>query len=139
MNWRYKWVSARLGGEPDVQALLRAFKAGWEPVPYGEQPDNIDKPCDDDKLGNFLLHRMPEEKAQQREADQDFLNAALNDVEVMGAITDKNIRQHIRKLRDSGANVSKVWDTPDLPALADPVFARKVQVAYEFLSSRGLA
>lgn len=122
-----------------MQALLRAFKAGWEPVPYGEQPDGIDKPCADDQLGNFLLHRMPEEKAQQREADLVFLNAALNDVEVMGAIANENIRQHIRKLRDSGTDVSNVWDAPSAPALADPTFARKVQVAYEFLSSRGLA
>lgn len=137
-QYRYKWVSARLSGNLDVAAMTRAASRGWEPVPYGQEPTDLPLPCEPDKIGNFILHRMPESMAQDREAELTFLNEALADSAVMTEIAKGNIRQHIADLRDAGTEVNPIWDLPnDIPA--DSLMAKKVKVAYDFLHSRGLA
>lgn len=154
-DWRYKWVSARTPAGLDVTAITRAAKAGWVPVPYGEEPADIELPCEPDKLSAFMLHRMPEGQAQEREEKQAFLTDALADPRVMMAIAVGNIDRYLAELKEQGVEVSDVWTAPaslrtsgvttedsfngqdKMPV--DYAFTRKVSVAYEFLHSRGLA
>jgi len=143
--YRYKWVSNRLGGQPDLAALLKAYDRGWEPVPYGQAPVDIALPCVEEKLGDFVLHRMPEQQAQKIEGDRAFLNSALQDIKVMAAVATLNIKGQIADMRAEGITVGEHWD-PDNALLTNvktldetALFAKKVAVAHKWLRDRKLA
>lgn len=139
--WRYKWVSRYLQGEPDVEAFRRSYNRGWDPVPADEYPDHIDLPCEPEKLHNFCLHRMPEQKAQRQEAMLAFLNKALDDMRVVAAARQyrpKPVAANAPQLTGpTGTALAKQQGGP-IATAEDEYFAKQVEVVHMFLSARGL-
>lgn len=67
-EYRYKWVSIVLGGEPDTLSVEKARKRGWEAVPDDERPvplDPIDGLTLEQTLRAFALYRMPTDVAEE--------------------------------------------------------------------------
>jgi hypothetical protein len=58
-QYRYKWVSTILAGEPDTAAMEKAKRRGWEVVPDDEVPADMKS----DNPG-LALYRMDENKAK---------------------------------------------------------------------------
>lgn len=139
--WRYKWVSLRIQGEPDWDALRRAYNRGWDPVPPDERPDNIDLPCEPEKLHNFCLHRMPEQKARRQEAMLAFLNKALDDMRVVAAARQYRPKPAVAsalQLTGPTGTALAVQHGGPIATAEDEYFAKQVEVVHMFLHARGL-
>lgn len=82
-DYRYKWVRAEVRGVVDKLNLVKAEKAGWEPVPPDEYPtDPVPPDIDTNSLhrfrlleytqpgeqGGLVLHRVSEEDACKLDA-----------------------------------------------------------------------
>lgn len=98
-DYRYKWVSAVLLGEPDQAALARAKAKGWELVPIDEVPPDVLPPMIE-RPDVFQLHRMPDEVVRAEERERHAYNLHMARPETHIAIANANIRAYKEELTE---------------------------------------
>lgn len=108
-GWRYKWVSAILGGEPDHAAARKAVQRGWAPVAPGDMPDMA--PPFPDRPDAFRLYRQPDAEVRKTEARLTEMNLRLADPAYHVREANRRVAAGIAELppRADGQPVNHGW------------------------------
>ncbi len=124
-NYRYKWVSTVLCGEPDTAAVEKALKAGWEPVEViPPEIEPLPGMTMEQMLRGMALYRKPEAVVAQIEAERNALNWREADPATQVDRANANIAGYVKELNeehdrtDAGKGWSPIQGTGTTMTLA---------------------